>query len=62
MLWLYFQASLKATLENIEELRVQQAQEMQEVENYVEHIRQLSDEREALTERSSMILYLVAIL
>ncbi|XP_064642393.1 golgin subfamily A member 6-like protein 24 isoform X3 [Lineus longissimus] len=48
-LYLESQASLKATLENIEELRQQQAQEMQEVENYVEHIRQLSDEREALT-------------
>lgn len=34
---------------SIEELREQQAEEMREVENYVEHIRSLSDEREALT-------------
>ena len=36
-------------MENIEELRAQQAEEMREVESYVEHIRSLSDEREALT-------------
>ena len=35
---------------NIEELRGQQEEEMREVENYVEHIRGLSNEREALTQ------------
>ena len=43
------QGSLKASLASIQELRTQQAEEMREVENYVEHIRSLSDEREALT-------------
>ena len=43
-------ASLKSSLESLEELRKQHAQEMIEVENYVSHIRQLSDEREALTQ------------
>lgn len=42
--------SLKSSLESLEELRKQHAQEMIEVENYVSHIRQLSDEREALTQ------------
>ena len=46
-------ASLKSSLESLEELRKQHAQEMIEVENYVSHIRQLSDEREALTDRKS---------
>lgn len=31
-----------------EQLKLSQQEEMQEVENYVEHIRHLSDEREAL--------------
>ncbi|XP_077998230.1 uncharacterized protein LOC144451301 [Glandiceps talaboti] len=51
-LWrLYVRAdtSLSSALKDVEELRIQQAQEMQEVENYVEHIRSLSDEREQLT-------------
>ncbi len=37
------------SLDSIEELRQQQTEEMKEVENYVEHIRSLSNEREALT-------------
>ena len=40
---------MEASLVQIEQLRQQQAEEMKEVENYVEHIRSLSDEREALT-------------
>ena len=40
---------MESSLEQIEELKQQQAEEMKEVENYVEHIRSLSDEREALT-------------
>ena len=36
-------------MENTEKLKQQQEEEMKEVENYVEHIRSLSDEREALT-------------
>ena len=36
-------------LNNITELQQQQAEEMKEFENYVEHVRQLSAEREALT-------------
>ena len=39
---------LQAAFEKEEKLKVSQAEEMQEVENYVEHIRHLSDEREAL--------------
>ena len=46
---LFLQADLEASLDNIEQLRQQQAEEMKEVESYVEHIRTLSDEREALT-------------
>ena len=42
--------SLKSSLESVEQLRKHHAQEMIEVENYVSHIRQLSDEREALTQ------------
>ena len=34
--------------ENEEKLKEAQTEEMKEVENYVEHIRHLSDEREAL--------------
>lgn len=43
------EASLGSSLESVEELRKQHAQEMIEVETYVDHIRQLSDERETLT-------------
>ena len=43
------EASLSSSLESVEELRKQHAQEMVEVETYVDHIRQLSSEREALT-------------
>ena len=43
-----FQVDLQAAFEKEEKLKVSQAEEMQEVENYVEHIRHLSDEREAL--------------
>ncbi|CAH3196378.1 unnamed protein product, partial [Porites evermanni] len=44
------EASLKSSLESVEQLRKQHGEEMIEVENYVAHIRQLSDEREALTQ------------
>ena len=43
------EASLSSSLESVEELRKQHAQEMIEVETYVDHIRQLSNERETLT-------------
>ena len=43
------ETSLASSLESVEELRKQHAQEMAEVETYVDHIRQLSNEREALT-------------
>lgn len=43
------ETSLKSSLESLEQLRKQHAEEMIEVENYVTHIRQLSDEREDLT-------------
>lgn len=43
------ETSLASSLESVEELRKQHAQEMVEVETYVDHIRQLSNEREALT-------------
>ena len=43
------ETSLASSLESVEELRKQHAQEMVEVETYVDHIRQLSSEREALT-------------
>lgn len=43
-----FQSDLQQALENEEKLKMAQTAEMQEVENYVEHIRHLSDEREAL--------------
>ncbi|KAJ7379582.1 protein of unknown function (DUF4686) [Desmophyllum pertusum] len=42
--------SLKSSLESVEQLRKQHGEEMIEVENYVAHIRHLSDEREALTQ------------
>ncbi|XP_074654430.1 uncharacterized protein LOC141908326 isoform X2 [Tubulanus polymorphus] len=48
-LYLDSQASLSDALDSIENLRGHQADEMKEVENYVEHIRSLSDERETLT-------------
>lgn len=44
------ETSLKSSLESLEQLRKQHGEEMIEVENYVAHIRQLSDEREALTQ------------
>eukprot|EP00058_Branchiostoma_floridae_P006127 XP_002591615.1 hypothetical protein BRAFLDRAFT_80711 [Branchiostoma floridae] len=43
------EVSLKSALGDIQDLKLQQAEEMKEVENYVEHIRSLSEEREALT-------------
>lgn len=43
------ETSLKSSLDSLEQLRKQHAEEMIEVENYVTHIRQLSDEREELT-------------
>lgn len=43
------ETSLSSSLESVEELRKQHAQEMIEVETYVDHIRQLSNERETLT-------------
>ncbi|XP_046334472.2 trichohyalin-like isoform X2 [Haliotis rufescens] len=50
-LWRLYQNSqtdLKLARELEEKLRQSQSEEMKEVENYVEHIRHLSDEREAL--------------
>nr|KAG5696199.1 hypothetical protein BaRGS_021684 [Batillaria attramentaria] len=50
-LWRLYQqleADLKKARENEEKLKEAQTEEMREVENYVEHIRHLSDEREAL--------------
>lgn len=44
------ETSLKSSLDSVEQLRKQHGEEMVEVENYVAHIRQLSDEREALTQ------------
>ncbi len=43
------QASLQGALGSVRDLRSQQAEEMKEVENYVDHIRKLSDERDGLT-------------
>ncbi|KAK2193617.1 hypothetical protein NP493_11g10033 [Ridgeia piscesae] len=48
-LYIKTQADLNASLTSIDQLRTQQTTEMKEVEQYVEHIRYLSDEREALT-------------
>ncbi|XP_067826156.1 coiled-coil domain-containing protein 30 [Heptranchias perlo] len=51
-LWRIYQRSegtLQATMQDLEGVRQQQASEMKEVENYVDHIRNLSEEREALT-------------
>ncbi|XP_066529096.1 coiled-coil domain-containing protein 30 isoform X2 [Hoplias malabaricus] len=41
--------SLASTTEELQVLRTQQASEMREVENYVEHIRSMLEERESLT-------------
>lgn len=47
-LYQHTESDLQQALENEEKLKMAQTAEMQEVENYVEHIRHLSDEREAL--------------
>ncbi|XP_021367882.1 early endosome antigen 1-like isoform X3 [Mizuhopecten yessoensis] len=47
-LYQHTEATLQTAIENEEKLKLAQTAEMQEVENYVEHIRHLSDEREAL--------------
>uniref|UniRef100_K1Q5J8 Uncharacterized protein n=1 Tax=Magallana gigas TaxID=29159 RepID=K1Q5J8_MAGGI len=44
----FCETDLQRAIENEEKLKLAQTAEMQEVENYVEHIRHLSDEREAL--------------
>ncbi|XP_059383685.1 coiled-coil domain-containing protein 30 isoform X3 [Carassius carassius] len=43
------EGSLTAATEDLQTLRTQQASEMREVENYVEHIRNMLEERESLT-------------
>ncbi|MGH0121387.1 UNVERIFIED_CONTAM: hypothetical protein FKN15_077789 [Acipenser sinensis] len=48
-LYLRSKGSLRALTQDLEEVRSQQVAEMKEVENYVDHIRNLSEEREALT-------------
>ncbi|XP_041129485.1 coiled-coil domain-containing protein 30-like isoform X2 [Polyodon spathula] len=48
-LYLRSEGSLRALAQDLEEVRLQQVAEMKEVENYVDHIRNLSEEREALT-------------
>ncbi|XP_056400638.1 coiled-coil domain-containing protein 30 isoform X2 [Hyla sarda] len=51
-LWDLYQiaeSKLQTCNNNLEELKLQQAEEMKEVENYVAHIRSLTEEREALT-------------
>lgn len=51
-LWDLYQiaeSKLQASTISLEELKLQQAEEMKEVENYVAHIRSLTEEREALT-------------
>ncbi|XDV45893.1 hypothetical protein PO909_013905 [Leuciscus waleckii] len=51
-LWLLLQSSegsLTSATEDLQSLRTQQASEMREVENYVEHIRNMLEERESLT-------------
>lgn len=45
------QSDLQQSVSNEEKLRQSQAEEMEEVENYVEHIRNLSDERETLIQQ-----------
>ncbi|XP_043852013.1 coiled-coil domain-containing protein 30 [Dromiciops gliroides] len=50
--WRLFQHSedrLRIASRDLEELRVKHTEEMKEVENYVNHVRQLTEEREALT-------------
>ncbi|MGH0119160.1 UNVERIFIED_CONTAM: hypothetical protein FKN15_053573 [Acipenser sinensis] len=47
--YLRSEGSLRALTQDLEEVRLQQVAEMKEVENYVDHIRNLSEEREALT-------------
>ncbi|XP_074161576.1 coiled-coil domain-containing protein 30 isoform X6 [Sminthopsis crassicaudata] len=50
--WRLFQQSenrLRTASRDLEELRVKHMEEMKEVENYVNHVRQLTEEREALT-------------
>ncbi|XP_066462833.1 coiled-coil domain-containing protein 30 isoform X2 [Eleutherodactylus coqui] len=51
-LWDLYQTAeskLQTSTNSLEELKLQQAEEMKEVENYVAHIRNLTEEREALT-------------
>ncbi|XP_073794936.1 uncharacterized protein ccdc30 isoform X12 [Danio rerio] len=51
-LWVLLQhseSSLSTATEDLQTLRTQQASEMREVENYVEHIRNMLEERESLT-------------
>ncbi|XP_072334452.1 uncharacterized protein ccdc30 isoform X2 [Scyliorhinus torazame] len=51
-LWRIYQraeGTLQATIQDLEGVRKQQDSEMKEVENYVDHIRNLSEEREAMT-------------
>ncbi|KAM4016034.1 coiled-coil domain-containing protein 30 isoform 2-T3 [Anomaloglossus baeobatrachus] len=51
-LWDLYQiaeSKLQTSTNSLEELKLQQAEEMKEVENYVAHIRNLTEEREALT-------------
>ncbi|XP_063799017.1 coiled-coil domain-containing protein 30 isoform X3 [Pseudophryne corroboree] len=51
-LWNLYQIAenkLQTATSSLEELRLQQAEEMKEVESYVAHIRSLTEEREALT-------------
>ncbi|XP_028920718.1 coiled-coil domain-containing protein 30 isoform X2 [Ornithorhynchus anatinus] len=50
--WSLFQHSegrLRSATQDLEDLKLKQAEEMKEVENYVTHIRNLTEEREALT-------------
>ncbi|XP_043916377.1 coiled-coil domain-containing protein 30 [Protopterus annectens] len=50
-LWHLYQhcnGSMQCTMQDLEELRQQQAAEMKEVENYVDHIRKLSEGSEAM--------------
>ncbi|XP_078095882.1 uncharacterized protein LOC144510262 [Mustelus asterias] len=51
-LWRIYQraeGTLQATMKDLEGMQQQQVSEMKEVENYVDHIRNLSEEREAMT-------------
>lgn len=50
LLWYIFvQKELKTAFEKLERTKIQHASEMQEIEAYVEQIKQLSEERESLT-------------